>query len=538
MQRKKGRKRVWWIVGVVVLLAGTAFFYMRSQRPSATEAIVETDETAVAFIGNLADTATASGQVVSLHEASLAVNAPGQVVAVAVQVGDSVTAGEVLVQLETDALVLNVTNAEQSLRLQEANLADLLVAPAAADVASAQAAVVSAQANLDDLLAGPSATDLAVYEANLRASEASLWSSTATLASNRNAITQAQIESARAAVLSAQIQYDRAQEANEDNTNEATHQALMQAAQALADAQGQLADLEAGPDVAASQSNVAAAAARLDGTQADYNVQASGATAVQIASAESQLAQAEATLANLLDEATAEEIAIAEANVAQAQLTLADAQEALAEAAVVAPFAGVVTAVYVSEGEIASGVVVALADMNSLEVVLSVDEVDIGVLEVGQTAVLNLETWPDSEIVGVVSAIAPQATTNNNATVTYDVHITLGESDLPILLGMTANADLVTAERNDVLLIANAAIQADRANGTYSVNLLGQDAEGNVTTEEVAVTIGLRDDRFTEITSGLNEGDEVAIGNSLPVLQFGGGPPQPGSRPGDAGDGN
>ncbi len=535
MQQKKGRKRVWWIVGVVVLLAGAAFFYMRSQRPSATDAVAETDETAVAFIGNLADTATASGQVVSLQEAALAVNAPGRMVEVAVQVGDAVAAGDVLVQLETDALALNVTNAEQSLRLQEANLADLLVEPAEADVASAEAAVVSAQANLDDLLAGPSEADLAVYEANLRASQASLWSSSATLASNRNSITQAQIESARASVLSAQIQYDRAQEANEENTNEATHQTLMQAAQALADAQGRLTDLQAGPDVAASQSNVAAAAARLDGTQADYNMQASGATAVQTASAESQLAQAQATLASLLDEATDEELAIAEANVAQARLTLVDAEEALAEAAVVAPFAGVVTAVHISEGEIANGVVVELADMSSLEVVLSVDEVDIGVLSLGQTAVLNLETWPDSEIAGEVSAIAPQATTNSNATVTYDVHISLGESDRPILLGMTANADLVTAEKDDVLLVSNAAITADRANGTYSVNLLGQDAEGNVTSEEVAVTIGLRDDQFTEITSGLNEGDELLIGNVLPVIDFSGGPP--GGRPPGSGEG-
>jgi HlyD family secretion protein len=303
---------------------------------------------------------------------------------------------------------------------------------------------------------------------------------------------------------------------------------MRQAAQALADAQGQLAELLAGPDTAASQSNVAAAAARLDGTQANYNMQASGASAVQIASAESQLAQAQATLADLQEGATAEQIAIAEANMEQARLTLADAQEALAEAAVVAPFAGVVTAVHVSAGEIANGVVVELADLNNLEVVLSVDEVDIGVLSLGQTAVLNLETWPDSDIAGEISAIAPNATANNNATVTYDVHISLGESDLPILLGMTANADLITAEKENVLLVPNAAITANRAQGTYSVNRVQVDAEGNMTTETVAVTIGLRDSQFTEITSGLNEGDEVAIGTIAPVIEFGGGPPQGG----------
>lgn len=528
MQRKKGRSRVWWIVGVVIMLLVAGFLFLRSRLPSPAEiAAAQTDgETAVAFIGNLTEAATASGQIVSLHEASLAVSAPGRVVAVAVQVGDSVAAGEVLVQLETEALALNVANAEQSLRLEEANLADLQEVPEAADVAAAAAAVASAQAALDDLLAGPTALDLAAAAANLRASEASLWSSSANLASSQEAITAAQIEAARAAVVSAQVQYDRAQETNEDDPTEATDQAWREAAQTLADAQGQLDELLAGPDTAASQSNVAAAAARLDGSQADFNLQAAGATAVQIASAESQLAQAQATLADLLEAATAEEMAVAAASVEQARLALADAQEALAEAAVVAPFAGVVTAVHINKGEIASGVVVELADMSRLEVVLNVDEVDIGVLALGQTAVLNLETWPETDIPGEVSAIAPNATANSNATVTYDVHISLGASDLPILLGMTANADLITAEREGVLLVPNAAITANRAEDTYSVNVVRRDGEGNLVTEEIPVTIGLRDSEFTQILSGLNEGDEVAIGSIVPVeTEFGGPPP-------------
>jgi HlyD family secretion protein len=521
MQRKKERSRPWWSRGVVIVLVSTAFFLWRSQRPSSKVA-AQTDDTVIAFIGNLADTATASGQVVSLREASLAVSAPGRVTEVAVQVGDTVVVGDLLVQLETDSLTLSVANAEQSLRLEEANLTDLQVAPAAADIASAEAAVRSAQANLDDLMVGPSELDLAVYEANLRASEASLWSSSANLASSQNSIMQSQIDAARAAVASAEIQYDRAQEANEDDPNVNTDQAMRQAAQTLANAQGQLEELLDGPDTAASQSNVAAAAARLDGTQANYNLQANGGSVTQIAAAESQLAQAQATLADLQEGVTVEQIASAEARVEQARLTLADAQEALMKASVVAPFDGVVTAVYVSDGEIANSVVVELADMSGLEVVLSVDEVDVGVLAVGQTAVLNLETWPDTDIVGEISAISPNATVNNNATVTYDVHISLGESELPILLGMTANADLITAEKENVLLIPNAAIMANRAQGTYSVNRVHYDADGNMTTETVAVTIGLRDSQFTEITSGLNEDEEVLIRNTAPVIEFGG----------------
>jgi hypothetical protein len=50
-------------------------------------------------------------------------------------------------------------------------------------------------------------------------------------------------------------------------------------------------------------------------------------------------------------------------------------------------------------------------------------------------------------------------------------------------------------------------------------------ADGSTTTETVAVTIGLRDNQFTQIVSGLNEDDEVAIGRMAPVEEFNGGGP-------------
>ena len=71
---------------------------------------------------------------------------------------------------------------------------------------------------------------------------------------------------------------------------------------------------------------------------------------------------------------------------------------------------------------------------------------------------------------------------------------------------MTASADLIIAERDGVLLVANRAITADRSAGKYFVHLV--DGE---TVTKVEVTIGMRDGIYTEITSGLAAGDEVAI---------------------------
>ena len=342
--------------------------------------------------------------------------------------------------------------------------------------------------------------------------------SVADLHSSQGSVTQSQITAAEANLLAAQQQLDRAVEVNEENPNEANHQARLQAEQAVANAQAQLDALQSGPSVSAAQSSVAAANARVEGSQIDLDSTLSGASAAEIANAEAAVAQQNANLANLLDGPTAEEIRAAEAEVTQAELTVADAQEALADAAIVAPFAGVVTAVYVAEGEIASGPVVELVDSRSLQVVLSVDEVDIGSFALGQPAIVTLEAWPESEFDSEIVAIAPSASDASSALVTYDVHLAYQADDLPTLIGLTADANLITAQREDVLLVPNAAITPDRAAGKFYVDV--QQSDGSF--RQVEVSIGLRDGENTQITAGLADGDILRLVTSQPTEEFGG----------------
>jgi len=231
------------------------------------------------------------------------------------------------------------------------------------------------------------------------------------------------------------------------------------------------------------------------------------------------LAQAEANLAALRAGASEERVAVAQAQVEQAMISLEEALDSLANASLVAPFDGVVTAVFVEMGEFASGPAVDLVDTSSMEVVLDVDEVDIGAVSLGQQAMVTLETWPDEELAAEVVAIAPQATAMAEI-VTYQVHLRIEAGNLPLRAGMTANAELVTAQREGVLLVPNRAITADRGTGTYTVNRLEGDA-----VSEVQVTIGLRDNLYTEIRGGLAEGDHLVIGEYEEVLDFTQGPP-------------
>ena len=499
------KKRLIWIA-VGLVLIGSIFLARCGPGPQNSANAIE-DKTVTAFIGDLSERVTASGQVLPQHEAALSAAAPGRVEAVNVRIGDTVQAGDILIQLETTSLELDVAGAEQTLAMAEAGLVDLLKPAEDYEIVSAEAAVAGAQEELDYLLAGPTDAEVALAEAAVNSSIASVYSASADLGTVQNSITEAEIKSAEAAVLSTQLAYEAAQEANEDHTNQATHEAMLETEQAYKDAVATLADLQDGADDNAAQNSLAAASARLEESEIEYGDTLEGATAVSIANAEAQLADAQATLADLLEDPTGAEIQAAEAEVEQARIALADAEERLADASITAPFDGLITNVIVDEGEISTGIVVEMVDTGSLEVVLSVDEVDIGAFTVGQPATYSLEAWPDTEIDSKILTIAPSAESASDGLVSYNVHLTTGDTALPILVGMTANANITIARIEEVLLVFNEAITPDRQAGKYYVNLLQADGS----TQEIEVTIGLADDDFTQITGGIVAGDTLVV---------------------------
>jgi HlyD family secretion protein len=555
--KKNNNRRLWVGVLLVGSLIGAALLAgCLPARSARAEESLAGKEVAQVFVGSLAAEVSASGQLLAQRDARLSFASPGRVREVAVAAGDVVRAGDELVRLEDDALQRAVRSAEQSLAMQRANLAELQRPADAEDVAAAEAAVASAQARVDDLLAGPSAEELADAQANLASAQATLddllqpadavdlnQAQTA-LAAARAA---AAAEAARYAALDAQTRVARQQldlaavdlksaryfyEALKNDWQHKDYADFSPEYQAFKDAQTaydvvlarynlSLANLNAsalrGAEAQVAQANltlanltgdksveVASARAQLAAAQATLAALVEEKT-TQIASARAQLASAQASLDNLLQGASAEKLAVAQAQVEQAQIQLDSARSRLDKATLWAPFAGIVTAVYVEAGEVATGLAVEMIDPASVEVVLEVDEVDIGSIALDQETRITLEAWPDRELGGHVSAIAPKARTQSDVSV-YEVHIGLDTADLPVRVGMTANADLVTARRDNVLLVANTALIANRSTGAYTVQrVVGE------TVQDVEVTVGLRDKGYTEITGGLREGDQVVI---------------------------
>jgi len=536
------RRKKWIIAGLVIVALVLAFvvagplLFMRNA--TATTTTTAGTERVEAFTGDLSSEATASGELTARRRAALAPLAAGTVDEVLVAVGDAVNAGDTLLRLGSAALARDVENTRQALIAQEATLADLLAPPAAADLAAAEAGVASAQAQLDDLLDGPGPEDLAAAEATLRAAQAELGAAGARL---ETAQSGASDEALRAAQLNLEIARREATSAAERHSTVLvtepnaflsaedlaemefnTRAAAQQANATLAAAQQAFDDLVNGNpgSVSAARAGVASAAAQRDAAQAQLDLLRQGPTAAELASARLSLAQAQLQLEQLQNGPTEAQRVAAEVSVESARINLARAERMLAEATLVAPFDGVITAVNARPGEAAGGVLIELADLSSLQVALDVDEVDIAQVQVGQTAELTPATWPDASIPAEVAAIAPEAVADSDL-VTYRVYLDVGESELPLRVGMTADARLVAQELTGVLLLSNRAIQSDRAAGTYSVNLVTTDAAGAETITTVPVTIGLRDNRYTQITGGLEEGDVVQVGNALPVESFG-----------------
>lgn len=543
-----------WLIGCGLAIALAALFVglwlPRLLNPTST--VTPTGvEIVTAFVGDLAAGATASGQVVAQRAAQLSAPLAGTVTEVYVQVGDTVQAGDRLLAVDSAELARAVASAQQSVTIQSSNLTSLLAPPAPADVAAAEAAVASGRATLTGLQAGPDAAALAAAEANVRSAAADVAAAAArlnslTAAADPGTVQAAQIELELAQTVARQAAEQHSSilvtEPNQFLSAErladlelSARAAAVQANARLAAAQDALSQLQQGDPnaIAAARASLNAATANREAAQARLTTVQAGPSAAQIAAAQATLTQAEANLAKLQRGPSTTQRAAAEVALEQARIAWQRAANNLARATLTAPFDGLILAVNASPGEEAAGIVIEMVDNSSLEVRLSVDEIDLANLTVGQPATVTLEAWPNNPLSATVATIAPQATLGPSALVTFDVYLALTDSEQPIMLGMTASAALVTAESRDVLLVPNAAINADRAAGVYSVNLVQRAEDGTLSYTSVPVVIGLRDDNNSEIKSGLQAGDELLVGDLNATAGFGPGQGQSGPFGGD-----
>lgn len=145
-----------------------------------------------------------------------------------------------------------------------------------------------------------------------------------------------------------------------------------------------------------------------------------------------------------------------------------------------------------------------LTDYETAEITLTVDELDIARLNIGQAVTVTLDALPGQSFDGEITEIDPNGE-NSGGSTKYSVTVTLPRTE-DMLTGMNAAVRVQLAENEGLLLIPLAAVQED-ADGIYVCT--GYDKNSNEATAPVEITTGLSDGENVEVLSGLTEGDTV-----------------------------
>ena len=466
------------LVVAIVLGAAGWFAYQRFVVQPQTQAQQPSYETSAVKRGNILSTVSATGSIEPKAEVSLLFRSAGTVQNVLVAVGEAVKQGQLLAELDTTDLTLALAQAKVSQEISAAQLKKLEAPPDPMDVAAAQASVevaqagvsgaeaalTSAQVGYQDLLTGPNTTQQTINNSQLRQAEIAL---------------------------------NQAQQAYNKIKDQPDAGMFPQAAE--------LERATSAYEVAKAQ----AAKTEEPATQAQL---AQGLN--QIAQAQSGLRQAQAqvvnaqnSLSDLLKGPKQEDIDIARAQLKQAQLSQLQAEHALANAQLTAPFDGVISQLNIKQGEQSTNGLpaVVLTDLDGFTMKVLVDEIDVRQVAVGQSVRLSIDALPDAEITGKVTKISPTAANVNNV-VAYEVTIVPDPSDEPLRAGMSATAIITTAEVDDAVLIPNRYITLDRDTGKAYVYKL---VNNQPALQEVE--LGLRNERESQVVAGLDAGDTIAL---------------------------
>ena len=210
----------------------------------------------------------------------------------------------------------------------------------------------------------------------------------------------------------------------------------------------------------------------------------------------------------------------------KAQADRVRAAKNLTYAEITSPIDGIVVSREVEVGQtVVSNMSVAslyvIADLDHMQVVGNVDEADIGQVKVGQNVSFTVDAYPDDTFSGTVTQVRISPTTTNNV-VTYEVIVSTTNPDHKLIPGMTANLSIFTLQLDDAIAVPLKALKFEPMQAAEGSKLpepkpLADRAENSVWVlrnnqlVETAVTLGMKNSVYQQITSGLQSGDKVAL---------------------------
>jgi HlyD family secretion protein len=240
-------------------------------------------------------------------------------------------------------------------------------------------------------------------------------------------------------------------------------------------------------------------------------------------------------------------------NVAQTEATVRDARSSLAKTVIVSPMAGRITRLNVELGETAimgtlnkdAATLLTISDMSVLETLVKVDETDVARISVGDSAIVEIDAFPDTTFVGKVveisnsSVISPTTGQQADQAVDYEVRVQLLDPPPETRPDFSTTAKIITATRNAVLSIPIIALtvrehepnenrdSAQVALGRRAAKEVGKrDVEGVfVVGSDSKVTfrpvkIGIAGEEYFEVMSGLTDGERIVAGSYQAIREL------------------
>ncbi|HWQ12307.1 MAG TPA: HlyD family efflux transporter periplasmic adaptor subunit, partial [Roseiflexaceae bacterium] len=413
-----------------------------------------------------------AGEITAAQDADLSFLVQGTVDQVLVEEGALVRKGDLLAILDVRGFDQQVQQAEAALASAQAQQAALTEDPREADLAAARAGVRQAQEALKALQNGPKAQDIQAAEAAVALAESNLQSTRDRLSFAK---TQAELSAEQAAfqLTQAQARYAQAkynwtyaqETGNDPIVPEVTTAQGRRVENKLSDGQlenyyAQYVQAEAALKQAEKAVELAVKAAESARQAEVTGIQAAEAQLAQarlqleklrlppdadrLAAAQAALANARAQEARVLPDPRASQMAAAAAGVAQAEAALTLARINRERAELRAPFDGVVSIVNIDPGDpgvLQGAPAIQVVDVSSLRVDVSISDVDIARVRVGQRASVRVDGIPEREYTGTVSFVSPTAVTRGTIR-TFLVRVQLDDIT-GLRAGMSARVDIL-----------------------------------------------------------------------------------------------
>jgi HlyD family secretion protein len=450
-----------------------------------------------------------------------------------VNIGDQVSAGDVLARLrvsKTEAqLAADIASAELSVVESQQALdalyddAEMTAAQALYDLETAQAALADLQNNDLEVAQAMQAVaqagetvkdaDMALYILNSSPSDEAIYTAYASLLFKEKRLNELKDQVAKLELdlkttkdkptrlrISSQLDRAKAQMYNQQMVYD---KALYRY---------NTIDDPADPiDMNVAQTHMDAAQAKLDQANQALVEAQNGAPAGDLAIAEAQVEAAQTEWEKWKDGPDPQDVALAETQLATAQLALEIARQENLVVDLVAPFDGTVLSIDAAVNEaISGGSLMTLADTSQMLLEVSIDESDYQSVQVGNRVEVTFDAFPDETFSGSIEQISPsmESTFGSQAIKALAV-LDASSFAKPVWLplGLSASVDVIAGEASSAVLVPIEALHQVNA-GDYIVYVQVED-----TFEARPVTVGLMDFTSAEITSGLQAGEIVAIGD-------------------------